>query len=342
MFFETLQAYQDKGLIMGQQHPTLPLTIWNYTNLTQYEGRWDDVTMMCRGLVTHSFNGHIYARPMKKFFNLEEKRHTPTSEFDVYEKMDGSLILLFWYKDQWVVASRGSFTSEQAVGAKRLFDKMFLDGLPKNYTYVFEFIAPWNRIVVDYGDVTKLVLLTACNVENGVEPDYAILQQVAKSLNVEIVKKYDGLKDVDSLKNLIKDNHEGFVVKYSNGQRVKIKSEEYLRLHEIMTNVSTKSVWEYLSGGQTLEDLVDDVPDEFYKKVKDYEKELNEQYEYIEKTIKSLYKKIMLEKPESDKDYAMLVKKHYKPYWSVLFNMRYEQDYSEKIWNLIKPEFKKL
>ena len=68
---------------------------------------------------------------------MEEGKHTPTSEFDVYEKMDGSLIIIFWYDGGWVVASRGSFTSEQAVAAKRIF----FDELDHNFsigiTYLF-------------------------------------------------------------------------------------------------------------------------------------------------------------------------------------------------------------
>jgi tRNA splicing ligase len=126
---ETLNKYYEDGWLIKQTHPTLPLTIWNYSQTTQYEGKWDEVTLQCRGLVTDT-DGNVVARPFKKFFNMEEGKHTPTSEFDVYEKMDGSLIIVFWYDGGWVVASRGSFTSEQAVAAS----KIFFDKLDHNFS----------------------------------------------------------------------------------------------------------------------------------------------------------------------------------------------------------------
>ena len=89
-------------MLYKQVHPTLPLTIWNYSEKVQYEGLWNDITLMCRGLVTDD-EGNIVARPFKKFFNLDEGKHTPTSEFDVYMKLDGSLGILFNYKGEWVV-----------------------------------------------------------------------------------------------------------------------------------------------------------------------------------------------------------------------------------------------
>jgi len=77
MNLETLHRYYEDGLLYNQTHPTLPLTIWNYTEKVQYEGLWDEVTLQCRGLVTDD-NGNIVARPFKKFFNIEEGKHIPS------------------------------------------------------------------------------------------------------------------------------------------------------------------------------------------------------------------------------------------------------------------------
>jgi RNA ligase len=115
------------------------LTIWNYSEKVQYENLWDEITLQTRGLVTDN-EGNVVARPFKKFFNLEEGKHTPTSDFEVFEKMDGSCIILFNYEGEWVFASRGSFTSEQAIKAKELSSNFNLHKLNKDYTYVFEII----------------------------------------------------------------------------------------------------------------------------------------------------------------------------------------------------------
>jgi RNA ligase len=233
MNIETLHKYYEDGWLIKQTHPTLPLTIWNYSVNTQYEGKWDEITLQCRGLVTDEL-GNIVARPFKKFFNMEEGKHTPTSEFDVYEKMDGSLIIVFWYDGDWVVASRGSFTSEQSVAADELFRKFNnIDMLDTDATYMFELIVKWNRIVVDYGDREELVLLGVNSPTY--ECNYDALSAVAEALGCDVAKKYDGISDYSTLKGMISDNSEGFVIRFSNGDRMKIKGEEYLRLHKIMT-----------------------------------------------------------------------------------------------------------
>jgi hypothetical protein len=138
-FLNTLQQYSEKGLLYVQNHPTLPLQIWNYTPEVQFMELWDDITIQCRGLVTDN-EGNIVARPFKKFFNIEEGKHVPTEDFEVFEKMDGSLIIMFYYDSEWIFASRGSFTSEQAIKAKELSTKYPLHKLNKNNTYMFEII----------------------------------------------------------------------------------------------------------------------------------------------------------------------------------------------------------
>jgi RNA ligase len=70
-FLLTLNQYYEDGLLYKQTHPTLPLTIWNYTPNTQYSNLWDDITTQCRGLVTDN-DGNVVARPFKKFFNIHD------------------------------------------------------------------------------------------------------------------------------------------------------------------------------------------------------------------------------------------------------------------------------
>ena len=333
---ETLNKYYEDGWLIKQTHPTLPLTIWNYSQTTQYEGTWDEVTMMCRGLVTDDM-GNIVARPFKKFFNLEEGKHNPTSEFDVYEKMDGSLIIVFWYDGGWVVASRGSFTSEQALAAERIF----FDELDHNFsigiTYLFEFTAPWNRIVVDYGEKPNLTLLGAIRTESGEEATWEQLKMIGDGANCDVVKKYDGISDYSTLKGMIGNNAEGFVIRFSNGSRMKIKGEEYLRLHKIMTEVSTKSVWEILSNGDNMEGLLTDVPDEFYTKIKEYENELLTQFNKIKHTYEWFFS---LMQKNDRKHFAFSAKETRYP--SILFSMLDGKDVSPIIWKIIQPEFRKL
>jgi RNA ligase len=339
---EKLNKYYEDGLLYKQVHPSLPLTIWNYSEKVQFENLWDEVTLMCRGLVTDN-NGDIVAIPFQKFFNIEENRFTPTENFEVYEKMDGSLGIVFWYQGQWVVATRGSFTSDQAIKATEILEKYNKDIMFRHLTFCFEIIYPENRIVLDYGDDEKLVLLGTFD-KDGKEVDCEIWSQ----WGFDVVKKYDGIKDFKELKGMIKDDQEGFVVKFTNGDRIKVKGVEYLRLHKIMTNMSTTAVWECLKNGDDIDTILKDVPDEFYAKIKSYVRDLRYSYFQIsedagKKFDGKMYGKYNDKEPiENRKEYAEWVFTQPKHLSGILFRMFDKKDYSEIIWNLIRPEFKKL
>ena len=345
---EKLNEYFEKGLVYKQIHPTLPLTIWNYSEKVQYEGLWDEITMQTRGLVTDN-EGNIIVRPFNKFFNIEEGKHTPTEEFEVYEKMDGSLGILFFYEGKWIVATRGSFTSDQSVKAQELLrSKYIVESIPKGYATLFEIIYPENRIVVDYGDEEKLVVLGMTSRVSGKEMDYNSLLNVHNESGMSVVKKYDGINDYKQLKGRIENNQEGFVVKFTNGERIKLTGEEYLRLHKIMTNLSTTAVWEVLSNGDDIENLLKDVPDEFYKKIKDYERDLKYGFFQISERAGKLHDGFRYGKygdidPEpTKKEFADFVLKQDKVLQPVMFTMWDKRPYDHIIWKLLKPEFRKL
>jgi RNA ligase len=343
-----LEKYYEEGLLYKQVHPTLPLTIWNYSPKTQYENNWDYVTLMCRGLVTDN-KGNVVARPFKKFFNQEEGKHTPTSDFDVYAKMDGSLGILFNYEGEWILATRGSFTSDQSIKGMEMLKKYYYETLHKGYTYLFEIIYSENRIVVQY-PFEDVVLLGMINTKTGEEVDIhngeVRFRNMISNVGFRVVEKYDGVKDYSLLKEMVGDNEEGFVVRFSNRGRMKVKGVEYLRLHKIMTNISTTTVWEVLANDGDMNEMLKDVPDEFYDKIKDYQTKLENNYNKVKSIADDLFKNL-LEKnggqtPER-KLYAEWVKNQKPSYvHSLLFRLYDGRDNKDIIWKLIKPEFMKL
>ena len=353
---ETLEKYHREGLLYKQVHPSLPLTIWNYTEKVQYEGLWDDITLMSRGLVT-DYKGNVVARPFKKFFNLEEGKHASTSDFDVYEKMDGSLGIFFYYEGGWVMATRGSFTSDQAVkGYEMMFNYDFAS-LHNDYTYLFEIIYPENRIVVDYG-YDELIMLAVIDNKDGYElriHDNDIhlegirLVNLYNNLGFKIVKKYDGIEDYKQLKSMIGNNAEGFVIKFKSGFRMKIKGEDYVRLHRLLTSFSNVDIWELLKDGKDLNGFLDRVPDEFDK--------------WVKKTIRNLqyHKYAIGERAGKIYDYFRYgkygdretepTKKEFAGHLefcgvepsirSICFAMWDGKDYDQIIWKMIRPKYQK-
>jgi len=355
---EQLNKYYEDGLLYKQVHPTLPLTIWNYSESVQYEKKWDEVTIQTRGLVTDN-EGNVVARPFKKFFNYEEltPEQIPNEYFDVYEKMDGSLGILFNYNGEWILATRGSFTSEQSIKGRQLLEKYDYNRLNPNYTYLFEIIYPENRIVCSY-DFEDLILLGMVHTETGDEVNIHLtdnedirFKNLLNNLGFKIVTLYKTWGEgFDVLKNEISKDKEGYVIRFKNGFRMKIKGDEYVRLHKIMTNLSTIGVWEVLSNGGKMEDYLKDVPDEFYKKVKMYVQSLNYgHYQYSEYAGKIhdyfRYGKYNdNEKEHSKKEFAEHLERNkiHPKVKSICFAMWDKKPYDKIIWKYLKPKFEKL
>lgn len=335
-----LNNYIEKGLVVKNDHPTLPLSIYNYTRKVQYEKLWDNITKSCRGLILDN-NGNVIAKTFDKFFNLEEHspEEIPNEDFEVYEKLDGSLGILFWYQGKWILASKGSFTSTQSVKGKQILDEKYnVEPIPKGYTTLVEIIYPENRIVCNYGEDEVLVVLSMINSSNGKELDYDSLLKINEETGLPVVKKSDGLKDYKTLKSTISKDREGYVIKFRSGLRVKIKGEDYVYLHRLLTEFSTVDIWEYLKDKKDLTFLLEKVPDEFDAWVRNTARDLVVRYDNILKDYTEIFDDLD-SKNLDRKDFAENAKRY--THSSLLFSMLNGKDVSPYIWKLIKPEYSK-
>lgn len=223
------------GRLKARQHPELHLVIWNYTDGVNRSGDFDPVTRLARALVT-DYDGHIIARSFSKFFNQQDPaagRPDPSMAFAVQEKLDGSLILLFHYKHSWQVASRGAFEGPHVKLAKQLLSANLADGswclrqLCQDVTYVMELIHPANKLAVDYKGQADLVMLAAF-MRDGQE--LFPLPQYIRQAGFTCVQTFTGaaFQDPHLLSSMNWGNAEGFVIRYEDGTRVKIKFAWYL------------------------------------------------------------------------------------------------------------------
>lgn len=328
--FGKVKQLVDEGYIRAQRHPTAPLTIYNYSEKAQFEWHWTPETRACRGLIVDDQNW-IVARPFEKFFTVEQLTDTPLplEPFEVYEKLDGSLGILYHVDGQPFIATRGSFISEQAKRATQMLRTKYKHvKFNPDLTYLFEIIYPENRVVVDYGDTEDLFLLAVIDTATGREFDitYEWLE-----LGMPMVERFDGLTEFAALKNLEANNKEGFVVRFESGMRVKVKFDEYKRLHRLITGINPRHIWEELREGRPLDDLIERVPDEYFQWVKKTEAGLRDQYDAIENQCRADFKVL-----ESRKDTALYFQT--KEYPSVLFSMLDGKNYAPHIWRMIRPE----
>lgn len=343
MRYNQIKPYVEKGLVSEQSHPENDdIKIFNYTQECQFSAAWDDVTTRCRGLIMDVTTNKIIANPFPKFFNygehLSKNMPIPDETPIVMEKLDGSLGILYHLNGKPWIATRGSFTSYQALWATRWFRdhtplprlNFFSDNAD---THLFEIIYPENRIVVNY-DFSGLVYLgsritatgTDMNCWKWFEKDIGRRSKIIPTTNLEELAKMD------------EPNSEGFVVFYPKANvRMKIKFPEYVRLHKLVTGVSEIAIWEHLKEGNSLGDLLEKVPDEFFKWVTDVQYRLMKQHAEIKTRCVNDFEAIN-QAGRTRKEIALNFQECKHP--GILFAMLDGKDYQQMIWRMVRPRGK--
>ena len=337
---EILEKYHNEGWLIKQTHPISPLTIWNYSRKCAWDKHWDSVTMSCRGLVVDD-EGKIISRCLKKFFNYEElnPEDIPNEPFEMTEKMDGQYGNLFYYDNEWIITSRGSFMSIYAKRAWELLQKYDYKKLSTDYTYLFEIIFKEGRIVLKY-DFEDLIMLARINIETGIEE--SIYNQGFEALGFKLVKRYDGINDFKDIKTMISNDAEGFVIKFKSGFRMKIKGDGYCRLHRIITQISSRDIWEYVKDNKPLNELLENVPDEFDGWVREQVKAFKEGYMFTEREFQLRYLiDIGPTEHMTRKDVALKIMEQPKDMRGIYFSMYDKKNYSQAIWRKLYPAFEK-
>ncbi|KAI8903906.1 RNA ligase-domain-containing protein [Powellomyces hirtus] len=263
--FETssLKTYVANKKLRCKVHPSNDLLIWNYTEAVQAYRQWDDITMQCRGLVTDQ-QGTVVARSFSKFFNEAERSYQATPDFTVYTKMDGCLGILFCYRGSWIMASRGSFDSSQAIIGAEILREKYPDlcrHLDPDLAYSFEIIYPENRIVVDYGAQRRLVFLAAFRTDGS--EDLA-QRDLLRQCGVDVVQEHPAASMAE-LRARDLHNEEGYVVRFANGTRIKVKFARYLALHKVGSNMNAPWLLEQYASGMPFDKVCEGIPDEFMK-----------------------------------------------------------------------------
>jgi RNA ligase len=246
------------GYIRAQHHPRFPdLVILNYTETCQFERAWTHETRTCRGLIYNERTGEVLARPFPKFFNHGEPGAPVIAldaGVDVTDKLDGSLGILYPTPDgEWAVATRGSFDSEQARHATKVWRDRYAElcaeqNMPnRGVTMLFEIVYPSNRIVVDYGTADDLYLLGAVDIEHGTSFGPNESEAFGNWMGPRTQEFHHGTL-ADALAAEPRPGQEGLVVRrWHSEDRIKLKQDEYVTLHRLITGCTARRLWESLA-----------------------------------------------------------------------------------------------
>lgn len=318
-----------------RRHPAHPIWIYNYSQKAQFEfsaESWPEALRDARGLVLDE-DGHIVARGLKKFFNLSQLVTPPAGPAEFFEKADGSLILLFSYGGHRVVSTRGAFDSPQSQWAAEVIASKHGSFVPPaGVTYCLEAIYPANRIVVDYGGLSELVLLAAIDAATGTDADHALeaLQEHFRKARFYGVLPPGEIPAVEG---------EGFVLRWSDGTRAKVKMDDYVRMHRMIYGTSSKTVWAMLRAGERPEAATEGLPVAIVEWVLRCADELRAEYDRRLKGFETRFAEAVSRglTTASRAEFAewAKVQEHAKIYFLMLDGKPVE----DVIWRMIEPEY---
>lgn len=309
----TLQEFEqeaDKHTVNRQVYENL--ISFKYTDMTIYKHNWNNVTLRARGIVFDRNTGKVLAKPFDKFFNYEELvdkdtgNLTQTAEvvkkylgfdnlyddyrhqkFTVTEKIDGSLGILFYAGNYWVVKTGGAFDSDQARWANNwcfVQNHIDTDKLDKTKTYLFEIVYNEDLHPIKY-DFEGLVLLSVIDTESGKEENYRTVQLCATALKVSYAQsaEFDSFDELVDYAKKLPNTKEGVVVTFENGFKMKLKGNAYLQLQRVFHSLSKQVIYEQLNWKEIdadtslqnaySEQLIEHIPEELVD-MKDYAQQL--------------------------------------------------------------------
>lgn len=373
---ENLERRISEGYISVRLHPDLPLRIYNYTTQALYHHAWDNETAQCRGLIV-DHHDVVVARPFEKFFDFGSARlpfFATTKRPFITTKLDGSLGVLWSYDGHTGVATRGSFTSKQALWAGHHLNTHYPTVVaPEGTTALFEVVYDANRIVVKH-DREDLILLAV--IDNATGADVPPWDQPAGWWPGPVVEMHYDIVDIDAAYAFGTGDAfahgEGVVAcwyaYHAPSFRLKIKHPDYVYKFRIMFNTTARTIFRALvvmsmrdqgfdtkriawTAGISLDaaqylldkgnvdllaELLDNTPDEFGAWVSATAADLAAAYAAIEDQAQELFAELAPYHHDR-RAFADALKARKFSHFDVVFDLLSGRPYHDHIWHTLEP-----
>ena len=305
----------------------------------------NEIVRECRGLIIDE-NLNPVCVPFFKFGNYGEFY---ADEIDwntavVEEKIDGSLIKLWCYENEWIVSTNGTIFAEKAtIGsdtesevklankynnfgqifaqAIKLF-KLDVSTLNPDYTYMFELCSPYNRVVVPHDKITLFHIGTRSN---------KTMKELDINIGIKKPKTYqcNNLTDLIAMASELKYCDEGYVVRDSLYKRVKVKSPAYVAVHRLVSGMTEKRLLELIRTNETSEFL--NYFPEYSTHVKSLQSKVSDLINALEEIIAEKVDNIHY---ETRKDFAEMATKTISPAFLFSYYDERVKSPAEWLWSL--------
>ena len=303
----------------------------------------NEIVRECRGLIIDK-NLNPVCVPFYKFGNYGESYADKIdwNTAQVEEKIDGSLIKVWCYNGEWIVSTNGTiFAKTASIGfdkeiatdkAYNNFDELFeaaaaksaldLTSLNPQYTYMFELVSPYSRIVVPYEYIDLYHIGTR---------DIITLRELEADIGIKKPKTYrcDNIDDLIEMASELKYCEEGYIVKDANYKRIKVKSPAYVAISHLISGMNEKRLLELLRTNEVGEFLT--YFPEYQPHVDDLKNKIDLLVQYLNAIIKE---KIAPVNYETRKDFAeMATKTKYSAFFFNYYDGKINTP-QEWIWSL--------
>lgn len=309
-----LFRYGQYADIYSGENEIAPEEIWDI-----YDGFYRE----CRSLVIDVKNENIVLSPFKKFRNLNEgeenslenirKRLNNAKSVEITNKLDGSMQSARFYNGEIVMSGSQAIDPANSWrlqdGYKKVFNDLnYIRMISENpeFTFIFEYITLEDAHVVSYKEEEQgLYLIGMRNVFTGEQLSYNQVRQYSKMYNVKMTKIFN--KTFDEAMNetqIWKSNEmEGFVINI-DGFMFKMKCDDYVKIHRILSNISSINLIIKNIADGTFDDLISKVPEVYKYRVDKVSKLVFNYIRNTDKIVKDFYNKAP---KNSRKDFMLYV-----------------------------------
>jgi RNA ligase len=237
----------------------------------------------CRGLIFDR-DGVLMSRPFHKFFNVNERTETQTHEIDmsqphvIMEKMDGSMIRPILVDGYLRLATKMGVTNvameaEAWLAAQGSEYKEWLRAYMDNgYTPIFEWVSPFNQIVLAY-EIEDLVLLA---IRDNVTGEYIDLAEELTEVRCpfNVVRSY-GSMEGNILEYIARqrgaEGREGDVIRFADGHMLKVKNDWYVRIHKTIDRITfDRNIVDFIIN-EEVDDVIPMLPTAQVERIRDFE-----------------------------------------------------------------------
>ena len=335
-----------------------PLIITEYKDLVllryslidtdaDFWNKYDKMYRECRSVVIDKKNDCLALTPFRKFFNVNETEETQEREIrlriekakrmEISDKLDGSMQSARYYNKEYILAGSQALDPNMGfrveLGYQMLKDnyKRMLKDYP-DWTSTFEFIHEKDPHVVVYSKEQEgLYLLGMRNVNTGENLSYSEVIKIAEKYGIKHTTVFDKTFDqlISELDDKKSNEAEGFVIDI-DGYKVKLKYNDYRKIHVMLSKVTSTNVIIKAIEDGSYDDIISKVPNAYRVDIENVANNVKKYVKERTKEVKKLFEKCKMEYPKCNdssdrKSFAIYALKHYKshfPFFMDLYNGR--------------------